>query len=69
MTYTGKLDEKQVKLEINDMVEKNPDCGFTLVKVNSIAYDEKLYGMPESVFLANAIEMPPRKANEAQEGD
>ena len=69
LTYTGKLDEKQVKLEINDMVEKNPDCGFTLVKVNSIAYDEKLYGMPESVFLANAIEMPPRKANEAQEGD
>lgn len=67
LTYTGKLDEKQVKVEINEMIERNPECGFTLVKVNYITYEEKLYGMPETVFLANAKEMPPRKANETQE--
>ena len=69
MTYTGKLDEKQVKTEINEMIDRNPDCGFTLVKVNFITYEEKLYGMPETVFLANATELPPRKNNETQEED
>lgn len=67
LTFTGKLDEKQVKTEINDMIERNPEIGFTLVKVNYITYEEKLYGMPESVFLANATELPPRKNNETQE--
>ena len=67
LTYTGKLDEKQVKAEINGMIERNPECGFTLVKVNYITYEEKLYGMPETVFLANATELPPRKVNETQE--
>ena len=69
LTYTGKLDEKQVKNEINEMIENNPECGFTLVKVNFITYEEKLYGMPETVFLANATELPPRKVNETQEDD
>lgn len=67
LTYTGKLDEKQVKTEINDMIDRNPEVGFTLVKVNYITYEEKLYGMPESVFLANSTELPPRKNNDAQE--
>lgn len=69
LTYTGKLDEKQVKAEINDMIDRNPECGFTLVKVNFITYEEKLYGMLETVFLANAVEMPSRKNNEAQEDE
>lgn len=69
LTYTGKLDEKQVKSEINEMIDRNPEIGFTLVKVNFIAYEEKLYGMPESVFLVNATELPPRKNNETQEDD
>lgn len=69
LTYTGKLDEKQAKSEINEMIDRNPEIGFTFVKVNFITYEEKLYGMPESVFLANATELPPRKANETQEDD
>ena len=69
LTYTGKLDEKQVKVEINEMIDRNPECGFTLVKVNYITYEEKLYGMPESVFIANSVEMPPRKNNETQEDE
>ena len=69
MTYTGKLDEKQVKNAINEMIERNPECGFTLVKVNFITYEEKLYGMSETVFLANAKELPPRKNNETQEDE
>ena len=67
LTYTGKLDEKQVKAEINGMIDRNPEIGYSLVKVNYIIYEEKLYGMPESVFLVNATELPPRKANETQE--
>lgn len=67
LKYIGKLDEKQVKTEINGMIERNPEIGYTLVKVNFITYEEKLYGMPETVFLANAVEMPPRKNNETQE--
>ena len=67
LTFTGKLDEKQVKTEINGMIERNPEIGYTLVKVNYITYEEKLYGMYESVFLANSIELPPRKNNEMQE--
>ena len=66
-TYTGKLDEKQVKAEINSMIESCPNCGFTFVKVNKIEYAECLYGMTESTFIANAVLMPPRKANETQE--
>ena len=69
LLYTGKLDEKQVKAEINGMIERNPEIGYTLVKVNYITYEEKLYGMPETVFLANATELPPRKANETQEDE
>mgnify|MGYP006908811830 CR=1 FL=1 len=69
LTYTGKLDEKQVKTEINGMIERNPEIGYTLVKVNYITYEEKLYGMPESVFLVNATELPPRKNNETQEDE
>ena len=69
LTQTGKLDEKQAKNEINEMIERNPECGFTLVKVNFITYEEKLYGMPETVFLANATELPPRKNNETQEDE
>ena len=69
LTYTGKLDEKQVKTEINGMIERNPEIGYTLVKVNYITYEEKLYGMPESVFLVNATELPPRKINETQEDE
>lgn len=69
LTYTGKLDGKQVKAEINEMIDRNPECGFTLVKVNYITYEEKLYGMPEAVFLENATELPPRKVNEIQEDE
>ena len=69
LTFTGNLDEKGVKLACLAMVENNPNCGFTFVKVNHFETVEKLYGMPESVFIANAIELPPRKANETQEDE
>ena len=68
-TYTGKLDEKQVKSEINSMIESCPNCGFTFVKVNHIEYAECLYGMTESTFIANAMLLPPRKNNETQEDE
>ena len=64
VTFTGNLDEKGVKLACLAMIENNPECGFTFVKVNNIETLEKLYGMPESVFLANAVELPPRSARE-----
>lgn len=67
MTFAGNLDEKGVKNACIEMIENNPECGFTFVKVNHIETLEKLYGMPESVFLANATELPPRKNNETQE--
>ena len=67
LVFTGNLDEKGVKMVCLEMLEKHPERGITFVKVNHYETIEKLYGMPESVFLANAVELPPRKNNEAQE--
>lgn len=67
MTFTGNLDGKAAKSACIATIENNPNCGYTFIKVNSIEPIEKLYGMPESVFLENAIELPPRKGNETQE--
>lgn len=41
--------------------------GYIGVMVESLQEQEKLFGMPESVFLANAVELPPRIATESAE--
>ena len=69
MTFTGNLDEKAAKNACIATIENNPNCGYTFIKVNSLETIEKLYGMPESMFLAYAVELPPRKNNETQEDE
>ena len=67
LVFAGNLDEKAIKLACMNRCEKYPERGITFVKVNNYETIEKLYGMPESVFLENAVELPPRKNNEPQE--
>ena len=70
-TLAGKLDEKEVIAEMNDMFnmdyENNPIENKKFIMVLDITYQEKLYGVTESAFLEIAKELPPRKANETQE--
>lgn len=65
-TLIGKMDAKEVKKELD---EKYSDTCISIVKVVNVSYFEKLYGITEENFLSMAEEMPPRKVNEAQEGD
>lgn len=37
------------------------------IMVDNVETSEELYGMPESVFMANAVKLPPRKNYTAQE--
>lgn len=67
LVFAGNLDEKGLKIACLEMCEKYPERGFTFVKVNHYETIEKLYGMPESVFLAHAVELPPRKTTENTE--
>lgn len=67
MTFTGKLDEKEAKKACLDVIENNPSCGYTFIKINYLENIEKLYGVTESEFMAIAKELPPRKVNETQE--
>ena len=69
VTFAGKLDEKEAKKACMEMIEHNPNCGFTFIKINYLENIEKLYGVTESEFMAIAKELPPRKVNETQEED
>lgn len=37
-----------------------------VVKVDFVGVQEKLYGMPENVFMQYAVELPPRATNDAE---
>ena len=62
-TLIGKMDVKQAKKALG---EKYNDTCVSIVKVTNVSYVEKLYGITEEDFLLKAVEMPPRKASEAQ---
>ena len=66
MTFTGKLDEKEAKKACMAVIENNPTCGYTFIKINSLENIEKLYGVTESDFMSIAKELQPRKNNETQ---
>lgn len=40
---------------------------YMVAGVEDVTYNTALYGMPESVFLANAEKLPPRGAKEQEE--
>ena len=67
----GKLSAKDVEEEIKASFENDKHFGFNnkFIMVNSISYNEKLYGVTETAFLEIAKELPPRKNNETQEDD
>lgn len=49
--------------EVEKYLAKNPALipeNFKVVAVKETTYSETLYGMEESVFLANAVVLPPR---------
>lgn len=60
----GKLDEKQCK-EYAEKVYTD----VMVAGVTDVTYDSALYGMPESVFLANAVKLPPRGTKEIEEAE
>lgn len=51
------MDEKKI---MPFLMSKATDS-FTPAKIRSIEQVEQLYGMPESVFIAHATKLPPRK--------
>lgn len=59
------------KVSVDDALKIAHDAYDTdtlkVVMISKMEYVEKLYGMPESVFMQYATEMPPRKVNETQE--
>ena len=67
LIFAGNLDEKAIKIACINRCEMTPERGINFVKVNNYEVIEKLQGMPESVFIENSIELPPRKNNESQE--
>ena len=64
-----------VKVESTDVekyLAKNPVLvpeNFKVVAVKETTYSETLYGMEESVFLANAKVLPPRGTKKAETAD
>lgn len=61
-TLTGRLNEKECTKVLSAMYENDVDRKFIMVE--AISVEEKLYGMPESIFMAYATELPPRKTYE-----
>lgn len=59
------------KVSVDDALEILHDTFDTdtlkVVMISKMEYIEKLYGMPESLFMEHATELPPRKVNETQE--
>lgn len=62
------IEERQSDLVVGEMTETECKAyaermfsdGFMVAGVKDIVYGEKLYGMTESDFLRNAVELPPR---------
>ena len=64
-TYNiGEVDDGKLLKVINTISASD---NFTAVKVLEVTTTEKLYGMPESLFLQYAKELPPRKVYETEE--
>ena len=63
--FTGELTEKDIEKQFN-LLNRND---VKLIMVNSFEKVEKLYGVTESDFMKIAIELPPRKVNNAQEDE
>jgi len=64
-TIAGKYDEKECTKVLSAEYESSEE--FKFIMVNSVEVIEKLYGMPESVFMMYATELPPRKVYEKEE--
>lgn len=56
-TFGDKLDEKQVEKAVRRQLDDSKSAFF--VRVESVDHSEKLYGIEESAFLANAVELDP----------
>lgn len=70
--FCGKLENKDIELAVKDEFENDFRFGNGLhkfVMINSVSYQEKLYGVTESDFMKLAVELPPRKVNNAQEDE
>ena len=61
-TLTGRMNEKDCAKVLTAKYENNNDRKFIMVE--AIFVEEKLYGMPESIFMTYATELPPRKTYE-----
>lgn len=58
--------------EIEKYLAKNPALvpeNFKVVAVKETTYSETLYGMEESVFLANAVVLPPRGTKKTERAE
>ena len=64
-TISGKLSEKDCAKVLADRYANNDDRKFIMVE--RVDVEEKLYGMPESLFMQYATELPPRKVYEKEE--
>lgn len=64
-TIAGKHDEKECNKILSLMHDSSDEYKF--IMINSIEVIEKLYGMPESLFMQYATELPPRKTYEKEE--
>lgn len=55
--------------DIEKYLAKNPALvpeSFKVVAIKETSYSETLYGMEESVFLANAVVLPPRGTKKSE---
>ena len=58
--------------DIDKYLVKNPALvpdGLKVVAINEVTHPETLYGMEESVFLANAVVLPPRGTKKTETAD
>ena len=58
--------------DIEKYLAKNPALvpeNFKVVAIKETTYSETLYGMEESVFLANAVVLPPRGTKKTETAD
>lgn len=65
--FAGKLDEKEIKETFEKVVASKGVYCF--IMVNNFEKVERLYGVTESDFMKIAVELPPRKVNNAQEDE
>lgn len=65
IVINGKHDEKESSKILTEWFTNGDEVRF--IMVNYVVPVEKLYGMPESVFMMYATELPPRKVYEKEE--